>query len=239
MMRYFITTVAFLFSLQAFSQTKVVLIPTLHAMHASNPRYNYDSIQTLINRLDPDVVAVEIRSEDINTDTVYLKANYPFEMRMVQQWFPGKRVEGFDWLGADLEGRKVPARYWKDSSRIKALEQLMAMDSAMQKKLARCRIYSDARLNVLRSASLKQIISGSDAMLTQEYYNCLELTLRGSEYEELTAFYDLRNHKIQENVLNIISRFPGKTILVLTGADHYSYLRSFLQKQSVRLMQPF
>ena len=86
----------------AFAQTRVYVIPVLHGMHKTNQQYTYDSIRAMVERLNPDVIAVEIRAEDIDSDTAYLKQNYPLEMWMMRYWFPSATIAGFDWLGKDL-----------------------------------------------------------------------------------------------------------------------------------------
>jgi hypothetical protein len=234
----FLSAVATFIMATAFSQSKVYIIPVLHGMHKTNPQYTYDSIQALVRRLNPDVIAVEIRAEDIGTDTAYLKQNYPYEMWMMPYWFPSATIAGFDWLGQELEGKLIPARYWKDHSRIKALQRLLSTDSLYQNKLAACQLYDDERLRILETSSLKAILQSNDAILVKEYYNCLDQQLKGSDYEELSRFYDTRNFRIQKNVGQLAQRHAGKTIVVLTGDDHYPYLREYLLRQKLSLGQP-
>ena len=218
-----------------FAQGKVYLIPVLHGMHQTNPEYSYDSVRATVERLKPDVIAVEIRAEDVQSDTAYLKQNYPLEMWMMRYWFPSATITGFDWLGSELEGKPIPARYWKDHSRIKALQTLLSIDTVYSRKLAACQLYTDQRLDILERQSLRGILQSNDAILVKEYYNCLSQHLQGSDYEELTRFYDTRNERIQQNVAALAAAHKGKTIVVLTGDDHYPYLREYLLKQKVSL----
>ena len=104
-------------------------------------------------------------------------------------------------------------------------------------RLAACQRYEDERLTILQAGSFKTILHSNDHILIREYYNCLDQHLRGSDYEELTRFYDERNRQIQENVLRLTQNHKGKTIVVLTGDDHYPYLRQYLVKQKVSLGQ--
>lgn len=239
MQKLFILAVAFLLQATAFSQTTVYLIPALHSMHKSNVHYNYDSVQATIQRINPDVIAVEIRNEDINADTAYLKQNYPYEMWMMRYWFSTTTIEGFDWLGAELEGKPIPARYWQDHSRVKALQKLLNLDTAYSKKLAGCQIYTDQRLAIMNNSTLKGLLLSNDAILIKEYYDCLAQQLRGSPYEELTTFYDTRNQQMMQRLQAIIALHPNKRIVVLTGDDHSPYLRAFLVKQGAELKQPY
>ena len=43
------------FGQAAFSQARIMLLPTLHGLHKSNMQYNYDSLRNMIGRLNPDV----------------------------------------------------------------------------------------------------------------------------------------------------------------------------------------
>lgn len=239
MQKLFILAVAFFVQATVFSQTTVYLIPVLHGMHKTNVRYNYDSIRATIQRINPDVIAVEIRKEDIVSDTAYLKQNYPYEMWMMRYWFPTATIEGFDWLGTELEGKPIPNRYWQDHSRIKALQKLLSLDTVYSKKLAGCQLYADQRSAILNTSSLKALLLSNDAILIKEYYDCLTQQLRGSDYEELTAFYDARNQQMMQRLKDIIALHAGKRIVIITGDDHSPYLRAFLSKQNVILRQPY
>jgi hypothetical protein len=233
--KLFISAVAVLLMGAAFAQGRVYVLPVLHGLHKTNPEYTYDSVRAIVARLKPDVIAVEIRSEDITSDTAYLKQNYPQEMWMMRYWFPSSTIAGFDWLGAELEGKPIPDRYWKDHSRIRALQTLLNTDTVYSRKLAACQLYTDQRMDILERQSLRGILQSNDAILVKEYYNCLGQHLQGSDYEELTRFYDARNSRIQQNVAALAEAHKDKTVVVLTGDDHYPYLREYLLKQQVSL----
>jgi hypothetical protein len=233
MRKLLMTAFTFLLMATAFSQTKVYLVPTLHGLHKTNPQYNYDTIKAVVARLNPDVIAVEIRPEDIKEDSSYLKGNYPFEMWMMPHWFATTTIEGFDWLGTELENKLIPARYWQDHSRTKYLQRRLTLDSIYTARLNSCRLYANERMAILNNQSLKGILASNDALLIKEYYNCLELQMRGSDYEELTTFYTTRNQKMMARMDALFQKHGGKTIVVLTGDDHYPYLLEHLKKSNV------
>jgi hypothetical protein len=195
-------------------------------------------LKTAVQNINPDVIAVEIRSEDIVSDTSYLKKNYPLEMWMMRYWFPTAAIEGFDWLGADLEGKTIPDRYWQDQSVIKALQSKLKIDSLYTAKLKSCAVYTNERMKTLQNSSLKGILQSNETILVKEYYNCLNLQLQNSDYEELPRFYTLRNKKMQEALSELMKKHAGKTIVVITGADHYPYLLEHLRRQKVNVLQP-
>lgn len=238
-MRQFLLVIV-IFFLSVFSagaQTKVYLVLVLHGLHKSNYFYPYDSVKAVVTRTGADVVAVEIRSEDIEKDSNYLKASYPFEMWMMPHWFGQKTIEGFDWLGQELEGKAIPTRYWQEGSIIKKLQARLNSDSTYTTLLKSCQLYADERMKMLSTQSLKAILASNDAILTKEYYNCLEQRLRGSDYEALTQFYNQRNQKMIAHLNQILEKHKGKTIAVVTGADHYPYLLEHFKKSGVQVMK--
>jgi len=227
-----------LFLATAFAQTKVILIPTIHSLHKSNAQYNYDSLKRFVERLNPDVIAVEIRDIDLNADTNYLKRNYPYEMWMMRYWFTGKIIEGFDWLGEELEGKPVPERYWQEQSQIKRLEKELDEDSNYGKKLQNCIGYTKERLKILSKYTLTGILASKDDSLIRSYYDCMEQQLSGSRYQQLPRFYDKRNKKMETRLHSIIQKHQNKVIVILTGDDHYPYLLDYLKTTEVQLSKP-
>ena len=211
------------------SKAPVYLVPTIHGMHKTNANYNYDSLQALVKNLKPDLVLVEIRPEDIAADTTYLAMNYPYEMRMMKHWFPNLTVAGFDWLGNDIENKPIPANYWKEISPIKQYEKALAADSLFSAKVAPCDTFTNQRLEILKTSSLRQILNSNDAVLTEGYYACLSEKLAGSIHQRVTAFYDLRNNKMLERIKAIIAANPKKKIVILTGDDHFPFLKERLK----------
>lgn len=208
----------------------VYFIPTLHNFHKINNQYNYDSLRTVISRFDPDIIAVEIRPEDIAADTLYLKNNYPLEMRQMKYWFPDVKIVGFDWLGEDLEGKPVPEAYWKNISQIKKLERELSADSLMQLRLKPCYIRRSEREKLLAGSSLTELLKSADAEIVREQYDCYDKAVHDTRYQELSDFFQKRNSRILVNINKIISENAGKRILIVTGDDHYVALKDSVRK---------
>lgn len=61
-------------------KTEISILSTIHGAHKVNPNYSYDSLFRFLEIQNPDVLAVEIRQEDMDSSTAYLEQNYPFEM---------------------------------------------------------------------------------------------------------------------------------------------------------------
>jgi len=207
---------------------ELYLIPTLHRLHLVNEQYNYDTLRQLIARINPDVIAVEIRTEDLDQDSAYLRRNYPYEMWMARYWFPDKTIAGFDWLGSDIAGKLIPENYWQEAAPVKKLQQALSKDSVYNSRSQACDTFQKERLALLQSLPLFQLIHSSDSLLTSAYYACLREQLKGSTYEALLDFYETRDAHILANIQALQSRYPNKTILVLTGDDHYIWLKGRL-----------
>lgn len=215
------------------AQTKVYLIPSLHGLHKTNHNYSYDSLRTFISRLKPDVIAVEIRSIDVSEDTSYLKNNYPYEMWKMRYWFRDKKIEGFDWLGNDINGKLIPQNYWREISEIKKTEKALNNDSIYSNSILQCDSFLTRRLEILQNCTLKQILESNDAILCNQYYNCYSEILSGTKYELIPKFNQERNERILQNINELQKKYNGKTIVIITGDDHYVYLKDKIQHNSI------
>ncbi|OFX90128.1 MAG: hypothetical protein A2W99_17560 [Bacteroidetes bacterium GWF2_33_16] len=222
-----------LITITGFAQTKVYLIPTLHSLHKINNNYSYDSLKSIINRINPDIIAVEIRESDISADTSYLKKNYPYEMWMMPRWFSSTKIEGFDWLGDDIEGNPIPQNYWKEISAIKKCEKALSIDSIYTASISKCDSFANARLEILKTFSLKEILESDDATLCNKYYDCYSELLSGTDYELIPQLNKKRNEKILFNINELVKKYNGKIIVIITGDDHYVYLKDKVKHISI------
>lgn len=212
----------------------IYMLPTLHSIHKINANYDYRQLKETVAEINPDIIAVEIRAEDISQDSLYLKKNYPYEMWMMKKWFPAKKIVGFDWLGSDIEGQLIPSNYWKEISPIKKYEKELAEDSVYSTKKAKCEHFSTERLPILKTNSLAELLKSKDAQLTSDFYNCLNESLQGSIHQRVPDFYAKRNDEILENIRNIISENKNKKILFLTGDDHYIFLKDKIEHRTIQ-----
>lgn len=215
------------------SDPKVYMIPSLHRLHAANPNYSYGDLRQLVTALKPDVIAVEIRASDMDADSLYLAKNYPYEMRMMRFWFPKSKIVGFDWLGEDIENQRIPDNYWSEIAPIKRWERELNEDSIFAEKLEACRELSRERVSIIRNASLEDILHSDNGRLTNEFYHCLEHVVSGSRHEMIPNFYRERDERIKENIEKIIAENPGRKIVIITGDDHYIYLKDKIEHQDL------
>lgn len=226
MIRFLSVIILSLFSLLVWSQnnkTEVILCSTIHKAHTKNPNYSYNDLFSYIKRYNPDVIGVEIRENDIDSSTTYLKDLYPFEMYEAIHRFKTKKVVGFDWLGDELEGKAVPKNYWSEISSIKKIQKKLNSDSIANKKLEPLNFISKKKNDLVLTATRKELNNGNYDALNEIYYQQMEYFLKDTDYNELALFYKNRDKKIASNIIRIITENPGKKIILLMGADHRSY----------------
>ena len=214
----------FLTSVKAQSEkSEVIIISTIHSAHQLNPNYSYDSLFGFLEVFNPDVIGIEIRNEDMDSSEAYLKKNYPYEMYACISKYTTKEVVGFDWLGEYLEGRSIPDNYWKEESRIKELQQKLAKDSVMLKKLSVIDIVREEKNKIVLNASLYELNDGRYDLINHIYYEQLETLLKDTPYEALSDFYQKRDEIIAANITEIIRNNTGKKMIFLIGADHRDF----------------
>ena len=204
-------------------KSEVVIISTIHGAHKINTNYTYDTLFKFIEEFNPDVIGVEIREQDIDSSFTYLKNNYPYEMYGCIEKYPSKDVLGFDWLGAELEGKAIPDNYWKDSSAIKKLQKKLNADTTVLQKLAILDIITEEKNKLVLNASLPELNDGRYDLINHIYYTQLKVLLRETGYFALAEFYQQRDEHIALNIIEIIKNNKGKRMIFLIGADHRDY----------------
>lgn len=217
------------------SESEVYFIPTIHKFHKSNQKYSYESLCAIVQKINPDIIAVEIRDIDINEDTTVLNKTYPHEFVMMKRYFPTKKIVGFDWWSKDIETIKasdLPQNYFQNTAKAKQ-SKLLESDSINRKKMMVCMQYQKERAPIIQNMSLEQILTSNDGELVKSYYDCLDKQLKGTPYyDSFVKASDERNVMILKNIKKIIRENKGKRILILTGDDHFQLLKDkFPNKQ--------
>lgn len=207
-------------------RTEVMVVATMHHLHAKSSTYSYDDLYALVRKVKPDYVGVEIRAEDLNADPAYLARNYPREMiETARTWAPN--AFGFDWLGDEVAGAPVPADWWAKNSLVKKLEHELDADPAFQSK--ELEALDAARMAILAQATSASLNDGRYDASNDAFYELNRKLLNGSKYQAISDFYAERDRHIDENITAFIKAHPGKRIVILTGADHRSMLVRYLK----------
>lgn len=73
------------------------------------------------------------------------------------------------------------------------------------------------------NASLSELNDGRYDLINRIYYDQLKLFLKNTEFNSLSDFYNKRDERIAQNILEIINNNKGKRMIFLIGADHRDY----------------
>ncbi len=197
---------------------QVLVIASLHGLHAKTPTYTYDDLYKIVRDFHPDFIGVEMRQEDLPRGEDYQRRNYPKEMVDLAHEF-APNAYGFDWLGDDIAGAAVPDDWWKVNSPIKKLERALDADTKYQD--AQLDAIQAQQLAILKDATPASLNDGRYDRAAEAYYKRLAEVLNGSPYEALPKFYAERDGRIAGNIVALTAAHPGARLVFVLGADHH------------------
>ncbi len=234
-----------LFSAPLFAQqTELLILPTIHTGHAKNPNYTFADVTRIIENFRPDIIGMEIRPEDLDQDTVYLKAFYQPEMITALKGFPGVQKAGIDFMGSDMEGRQLPPGFNRDTTGEMGLfrlnnRKLMKDDEIVKARIAKGLVALKARQSDMMSKlSANELLSGNYDEITAEYTKAQTDLLKNTPYQYYDTFSVRRDQRIADNIKDLALKNPGKRIIILTGANHHNRAFNTLsQVKSVHLVR--
>lgn len=209
-------------------KTELLILPTIHTGHAKNVNYSFSHVTKIIENFKPDIIAIEIRPEDMDQDTAYLKKFYQPEMIMARLGFPGVPKVGIDFMGSEMEGKNLPADFSRDTigemGRFRVTNQKLMKDSAIVKaRIAKGLVSLKSKQGELMGKlSANELLDGSYDKVTDEYTRAQTEVLANSPYQYYDAFSIKRDQKIADNIKDLAIRNPGKRIIVLSGANHHN-----------------
>ena len=213
--------------------TEVLVLPSIHGAHKSNPNYNYKDLFEVVRKYDPSVIGIEIRPEDMKENREYLDPYYPEEMMMLIDSFPQK-TRGIDSYGAELEGKLLSKDLRADTTsqigRFFLLQKRMNQDSVLIQKEEELGIpaMQKEQMRIALNYSPQQMINGEYDSITGHYYHVLDSLLQKSSYEDYVKFNSGRDLKITENALGLIEANEGKKVMIVIGANHRKRLMDSL-----------
>ena len=209
-------------------ETEVTICGTLHGYHKVNPNYTYDTLFHFIEHYNPDIIGIEVRPEDMNSNVS--GEYYPYEMTEVFNRNKDREVYGIDWWNAGIEGMAMSDSIIEHLPNI-VWQKAYSSDTAfLNNKPAILDELYNHKLNIAKTASIKEVVTGSYDSLTLAYYHELGQFLKGSPHEKLFHSYMKRHEKIAINIASVVKANPGKKLLFLVGADHQVYARRKLEK---------
>ncbi len=224
-------------------KTEVLVLPTIHGGHKKNVNYNFDHVRNIIKNFKPDIIALEIRPEDLNLDTNYLHKFYNPEMVMFLNEFPEAKKAGIDFMGKDVAGKPLPENFLKDTlvefGKFRLMNQKLMRDSG----IVRARIakglpeLASKRGKMMAGLGANQLMDGKYDALTEEFTVSQTQILQNTPYQYYDDFQVMRDQRIADNIKAIALKNKGKRIIVLTGANHRNRAVKLLAKvKSVNLL---
>jgi len=224
-------------------KSEVLILPTIHGGHKKNVNYNFEHVRRIIQNFKPDIIAVEIRPEDMNRDTTYLNPLYNPEMIMFKNEFPEAVKAGIDFMGSDFEGKSLPPDFMKEPigefGKFRAMNQKIMKDSAIVKaRIAkRLPVIASKRSEMMANLGANQLMDGKYDALTEEFTRGQTEVLRNTPYQYYDDFQVSRDQRIADNIKALAINNKGKRIIVLTGANHHNRAVNELRKiRSVNLV---
>ncbi|MCF8454204.1 MAG: hypothetical protein K9G42_13435 [Pedobacter sp.] len=224
-------------------KTELLILPTIHAGHKRNVNYNFNHVRNIIKNFKPDIIALEIRPEDLDQDTLYLHKFYNPEMVMFLKEFPEAKKAGIDYMGADVAGKPLPENFLKDTlnefGKFRLMNQKLMRDSAIVKARIEKGLPDliSKRGKMMAGLGANDLMTGEYDALTEEFTVSQAKILRNTPYQYYDDFQVMRDQRIADNVKAIAKKNKGKRIIVLTGANHRNRAVKLLAKlRSVNLV---
>jgi pheromone shutdown protein TraB len=225
-------------ALYAQKKTELLVLPTIHGGHAKNVKYSFNHVTKIIENFKPDIIAVEIRPEDMDQDTVYLKKFYQPEMIMARIGFPGVQKAGIDFMGSEMDGKNLPANFSRDTigemGRFRITNQRLMKDTAIVKaRIAKGLVTLKAlQGEMMGKLSANEMLNGSYDKVTDAYTKAQTEVLANTPYQYYDTFAIKRDQRIADNIKALALKNPGERIIVLSGANHHTRIVNTLSTVS-------
>ncbi len=222
-------------------EQEVLVLPSIHGAHETNPNYSYEDLMQIVKTYDPDIIGVEIRPEDFQMPSDSLDLFYPLEMIMVRDSFPGK-VYGIDFYSDGTRDVVVNREMFSDSAsemyHLKKLSQDMSLDSVLVdafKEAGIPKIHEEQR-RMAFSYSAEEFLKGEYDSITARQYRLEDSLLKNGKYAAYPVFNNQRDLQITKNAIKLIKQNPQKKVLILVGANHRNRLVDSLQNKNLKLV---
>lgn len=207
----------------AADRAEVIVLSTLHQLHAETEGYSFTDLSEVIEQLQPDILAVELTAEDIesrrdqSTKQEYQRAVFPL-------------LDKHDYDVVPLE---PPQPLYDELVGLfrKSQNDLGEQNPAGAESF---NLYADSLFEFLgeRWDSPGAVNSRATDILFESKHR-FQSVLFGSE--EAQAWQGWNQHFLQQ-ILKTAEAHPGKRILVLVGAEHAYWLRAHLADSEVVLL---
>jgi hypothetical protein len=205
---------------------EVVVLATLHQFHAEIRAYSFETLSSVIERLKPDVLAVELTDADLRSRREQqTKVEYPRSV------FPLLDRKGYAAVALEPPEPKfsqLVQRFRRAGQELRAT----APDRA-----AAFGTYQEALYAMLfeRWTSVEAVNSVETDALLEAKHRYQEALFGAEEVEAWEGW----NQHFLEQILRASAEHRGQRIVVLVGVEHAYWLRARLRgREDVRLVEP-
>lgn len=199
---------------------EVIVLSTLHQLHGEVEGYSFLDLSNLIERLDPDVLAVELTMEDLDS-----RRDQSVKQEYQKSVFP--LLEEHNYIVVPLE----PSQPLYDE--IVALIRTAHSDLQENKPLLAeaFTIYLESLYEMLREYwnSPRTVNSRQTDSLFESKHR-FQGALFGPKEEE---GWERWNQHFLEQIVDAAMSNPGKRLVVLVGAEHSYWLRKHLKANDI------
>lgn len=207
-------------------KTKVVTLATIHGLH-SQSRYSYEMLLGAVDTYKPDLICVEIRPEEFRSKTYLLEMMYATAYGDQH----GIAVEPIDWYLADgnKNDRVLRDSLVKLDSCLllqKRLDSLESVNSILQSFRAKF----GTRLNQQKDLGFEFYNGEEYNAYNRECYR-LSISVFGDSPINLSAVS--RNQHMAQRTIDAIKKHGAKMVVVLTGAEHKSFMDDALRASAL------
>ncbi len=200
-------------------KTEIMVLGTIHQFHDSNPNYSYYDICNLLEAYQPDLICVEIRSEDFGMKP-YLK-----EMMLATVYGKEKGIE------------VAPIDWWTEKIQMEAMEVMQTANYKRNEILLDSILSTNPIIRqfenthgkyqemITRQVSIDII---NDTMFNSfiRERNRIVLDLMGDG--PATMYMQTRNERMVELIQIEIKKHKANRVIILTGGEHKHFFDQHL-----------
>jgi len=202
---------------------KVIVLSTLHQLHAETDGYSFADLSDVIERLHPDILAVELTAIDLES-----RRDQPTKQEYQRSVFPLLSKHGYGVVPLE----PPQPLYDELVSLFRQAQQELSDQNPVGAESFD--LYMDALFEYLAELWISPAAVNSRATdILFESKHRFQSALFGPV--EAQAWAGWNEHFLQQ-ILTTAKANPNKTILVLVGAEHAYWLRAHLANSEVILL---
>jgi hypothetical protein len=206
-------------------KASVVVLSTLHQLHRQVSAYGFDVLQNLLYKLNPDILAVELRSDDLTT-----RRDQSIKQEYQESVFPFLKT--FSGSVVTLEPEEPMYSQWVAAKRA-ALKALQVTSPQKDDAIA---IFDDELYKYLLAKWTSPCdVNSAETDSLFEVSHRYQFAVYDPAFRE---FWEKWNQYALEKILAAARANPGKRIVVLMGAEHGYWLRHHLRQTTYVQLEP-